>query len=40
MLAIALRILISLEIALYAALAVHLIDASPLGAGLLAMWKK
>lgn len=37
MLAIALRILISLEIALYAALAVHLIDASPLGAGLLAI---
>lgn len=37
MLAIALRILITLEIVLYAALAVHLIDASPLGAGLLAI---
>ena len=37
MLAIALRILISLEIVLYVTLAVHLLDASPLGAGLLAI---
>lgn len=37
MLAIALRVLISLEIVLYATLAVHLLDASPLGAGLLAI---
>ncbi len=37
MLAIVLRILISLEIVLYATLAVHLLDASPLAAGLLAV---
>lgn len=37
MLAIALRILISLEIVLYAALAVHWLDAAPLVAGLLAI---
>jgi triacylglycerol lipase len=37
MLAIVLRILISLEIVLYATLAVHLLDASPLVAGLLAV---
>ncbi|MFT3849337.1 MAG: alpha/beta fold hydrolase [Propionivibrio sp.] len=37
MLAIVLRILISLEIVLYAALAAHLLDASPLVAGLLAI---
>lgn len=37
MLAIALRILISLEIVLYATLAVHLLDASPLGAALWAI---
>ena len=37
MLAIVLRILISLEIVLYATLAVYLLDASPLAAGLLAV---
>lgn len=37
MLAIALRVLISLEIVLYATLAVHLLDALPRGAGLLAI---
>ena len=37
MLAIVLRILISLEIVLYATLAVYLLDASPFGAGLLSI---
>ena len=37
MLALILRILICLEIVLYAGLAVHLLDASPLGAGLMAI---
>ena len=37
MLAIALRVLIGLEIALYATLAIHLVDASPLLAGVLAI---
>ena len=37
MLAIALRVLISLEIVLYVALAIHLVDASPVAAGLLAI---
>ena len=37
MLAIALRVLISLEIVLYVALAIHFLDASPLVAGLLAI---
>jgi len=37
MLAIVLRVLIGLEIVLYVSLAVHFLDASPLGAGLLAI---